>query len=201
MSFKILSIDEKNKTMVIDWLDGQVYNHAIPEELLGNSVDETTAAAIIEQQRPPALSQEPVSDGVLSLFGKHNPPPTFEQLKEQKTALIDRWRIIAEQKGLLYTFPSGEQDVIQLRDERDVANVIGQVSAALILQAQNVTDPVLPFRAESNTTYMLTPIQTLEMGMAVNQFMGQNYQIAWALKEQVASAQTEADLDAIGWPV
>lgn len=131
---------------------------------------------------------------------RHLVPPTLADLKAAKSLEIEQWRVRAEQKGMGYAFPGGAPDRIQLRDSRDIANINGQVSAALILQGQGVIDPLLPFRAESNVTHAMTPAQMIDMGMAVNTYIGDGYKTAWSLKEQAAAATTAQDLDAIVWP-
>ncbi len=53
MNFKILKINEENKTMVIDWGNGYVLNHYIPYELLNNeNISKEEAVSIIEHMRP-----------------------------------------------------------------------------------------------------------------------------------------------------
>lgn len=199
--FKVLSIDTEMKQMVIDW--GFVtLNHDIPLYILENpGISQELMLEHIGYMRPPVSVDLPVPNDLLTLVqAEPEQEPTLDDLKAYKRVQIDEWRVQAEQKGLTYTFPGGAVDCIQLRHERDLANVNGQVSAALILHADGVTDAVIPLRAESNTTYMLTPAQVLAMGMAVNQFVGQGYQIAWTLKEQVEAATTQDMLEAIKWP-
>lgn len=124
----------------------------------------------------------------------------IDAVRGQKKAQIDEWRVAAEQAGMVYAFPSGQSDVVQLRDDRDRANINGQVTTAMLLQSQGIDAPVLPFRAESNTTYMLTPAQMIALGVATGQFSSQQYQIGWTLKEQVDAATTVQQLEAITWP-
>ena len=127
-------------------------------------------------------------------------PPTLIEVKEAKRAQIVQWQTEAEHAGMPYTFPGGNLDTIQLRNDRDRANINGQVTTALVLKAQGVTDPILPFRAESNTTYLLTPDEMQGLGVAVGQFGSAMYQIAWGLKEQVELATTIEAVEAIVWP-
>jgi hypothetical protein len=202
MTYKVLSIDPIQKSMVIDWGNGVVLNHDIPLYILENpDIPLEQKQVYIELMRPPVPIDLPVPDDLLTLVQVEvEPEPTLDDLKARKRVQIDEWRVRAEQKGLVYTFPGGQVDCIQLRHERDLANVNGQVSAAMILQAEGVTDPVLPLRAESNVTYMLTPAQMLATGMAVNQFVGQGYSTSWALKERVELATSAAQLEDIVWP-
>lgn len=127
-------------------------------------------------------------------------PQTLEMQQKDKREIIDVWRQQREQAGLPYSFPGGFEDVVQMRDERDRTNINAQVTIAMLLQGQGVSDPVLPFRAASNTTYLLTPTQMIEMGMAVAAFSSELYQIGWALKAQVDEATSAEELEAIVWP-
>jgi len=136
----------------------------------------------------------------VELLEQYNTPPkTLEQVKEQRKAAIDTWRAQAERKGLTFQFPN-RQDVVQLRNERDLANVNGQALSAVLLKNQGVTGPVLGFRAESNTTHMLTPDQMIAMGLAVGSFVSRMYEIAWGLKEKVSKATTIETVEAVVWP-
>lgn len=126
-------------------------------------------------------------------------PPTFEELKQLKYLQIDEWRVAAEQRGMPWTF--GEtQDKVQVRNERDLANINGRVSAALVLKGRGVTSSVLTFRAQSNVTHNMTPDQMIDMGLAVGEFTADQYLKAWNLKEMLALVETTEDLEAIVWP-
>lgn len=126
-------------------------------------------------------------------------PPTLEELIEMKRVEIDEWRVQAEQRGMPWAFGSID-DIVQVRHERDLNNINGRVSAALVLKGRGVTDPVLPFRAQSNITHNLTPDEMIEMGLAVGEFTANQYMIAWGLKEQLALVETVEDLEVIAWP-
>lgn len=168
-------------------------------------------APISEWQR--AMSQE-VEDVVLGTFTSTAadvtaavavmypplPEPPFEELQYLKKEEVDEWRNGAEQRGAPYTFPANKKDIIQVRHERDQANIVGLSTSALILKSKGVTDPVFTFRAASNTSYDMTPDQMLDMGVAVSTFIAGLYEISWALKKQVEESTTEAELAAIEWP-
>lgn len=126
-------------------------------------------------------------------------PATLEQLKNAKRRDIDLWRLDAERVGMQYAFPGGS-DVVQMRDERDRVNINAQVTIAILMKGNGVTDAVLPFRAASNTTYMMTPDEMIAMGVAVATFSSELYQIGWGLKELVDDADDETDLEQIVWP-
>lgn len=124
----------------------------------------------------------------------------LEDAQKRKRRQIEAWRKAAEAAGMPWTFPGGSQDVVQLRDERDIANVNGQTTTALIMQTAGVTTAAVPFRAASDETYLLTPGQMVEMGVAVATFLASNYQKAWALKALLDAATTTAEVEAIAWP-
>lgn len=129
----------------------------------------------------------------------YSPPPSLEEIKIQRRSEIDRWREAAEQAGMPWKFGDVE-DRVQVRHDRDLNNINGRVSAALVLKGRGVTEPVLPFRAESDTTHHLTPDHMIDMGLAVGDFTATQYMIAWGLKERLDQAQTEEDVEAITWP-
>jgi hypothetical protein len=128
------------------------------------------------------------------------PAKTLELVKALKLQWVDQKRMSVERQGVSYTFPGQIVDVIQLRDQRDLGNVSGQATAALSLKLQGVTDPVFPFRAESNVTYNLTPDQMLEMAQTVNAHIASLYQIGWGLKQVIEAASSIEEIEGIQWP-
>lgn len=157
-------------------------------------------AAIDEQEVEVELgTYEATRADVEAALAVIQPPPTLEQLKEGKNRQIDEWRVLAEQKGMPWKFGDID-DLVQVRHERDLANINGRVSAALVLKGRGVTTPVLPFRAQLNITHSLTPDQMIDMGIAVGEFTADQYIKAWTLKELVKVATTVEDLEAIEWP-
>lgn len=128
------------------------------------------------------------------------PPPTLEEVKLRHRATIDAWRETAERAGVTYEFPGGHVDVIQTRHADDFRNIQGRVTDAMLKKSQGITDPVIFFRAESDTTYNLTPDEAIDMGTAVSSFVDAQYVIAWQLKDQVELATTIEDVNAITWP-
>lgn len=196
--FKILSIDTETKQMVVDW--GFVtLNHDIPLYILENpGMSQAEMLEHIGYMRPPVPVDLPVPITLLDLK-EPEPQPTLEDMKVLKMAEIENWRIQAERSGMPWHFGTIE-DIVQVRHERDLANINGQVSAALVLKGRGVTQAVLPFRAQSNITHNLTPDEMIDMGMAVGEFTADQYMKAWALKEQVAAATTAEELDALVWP-
>ena len=122
------------------------------------------------------------------------------------TASLENYRMAAQNAGHSYTFPDGV-GVIQTRDQtlyQDISNINGQVTAALILQSQNVTTPVLDFRDESNVTHYMTPAQVIDMGMAVSTFISELYLYKWNLATEIAAYTTMEQIEAFnpssGWP-
>lgn len=131
-------------------------------------------------------------------------PPSLESLQARLHAdVVTQWEKQAV-KGVAYTFPDGLSDVIQTRTIVDTTNVNGMVTAALILQSQDVTAPVLAFRGESNVTHPLTPAQMIAMGMAVQGATLATYSAKWvhdaAIDALTTIAQAQAYDVTTGWP-
>lgn len=121
---------------------------------------------------------------------------TLEELKLEKKSEIDNKRLEREKAGM----PWFEDDIVQLRNERDFLNILGLCSKAILLKEQVGAEAPLPFQAESNITRFLTPDEMLELGFAAMAHAQEGYQTAWELKRLVDSATSEEDLDAIHWP-
>lgn len=113
---------------------------------------------------------------VQAIVDSYDPLPFMRQALH---ASIAAKRDDVQAAGLVYTFPDGLQGTIQLRDGRDIANVNGQATAAIILQDRGVTAPVLGFRDEQNATHAMAPAEMIEMGMAVSAFLTQTYAAKW----------------------
>lgn len=143
---------------------------------------------------------EATAEDVAAVIALSEHKPTFEEIVVTKRLEIDDWRVRAEQYGMPWTF--GEiEDRVQVRNERDLANINGRVSAALVLKGRGVTDPVLPFRAQSNVTHQMTPDQMIDMGLAVGEFTADQYLKAWQLKETLETLTTAEEVEALAWPV
>jgi hypothetical protein len=126
-----------------------------------------------------------------------------ESKAELKARVADR-HSIEEQRGVRYTFPDGQEDVIQTRDAKDLRNIDVQLGAANALKAKGVTEPVMMFRGESNVNHIMTPDQMIDMGVAVVMMGQQTYEAKWQKDDQIDHLQTleEAesfDIDS-GWP-
>jgi hypothetical protein len=92
-----------------------------------------------------------------------------------------------QQLGMAYAFPDGVPGTIQTRGEQDLININGQVTAALVLLSQGVNAPVLTFRDEQNITHNMAPAETIEMGMAVSQFVSATYAAKWQHDTAIAA--------------
>ena len=132
------------------------------------------------------------SGGKLSVINK---VPTLAEKKEACKSQIDDLRVSTEKKGVSYTF-SDVQDAIQLRSADDFINILGVVNTAQIMIAVGV-EGTLPFRAESNTTYQLTPQDAISLGVAVSSFRQSLYQKAWQYKEAVDACKSKSAVDAV----
>lgn len=126
---------------------------------------------------------------------------SLEDYKKAARAKNDERRREEERKGHTYTFPDGIEDVIQIRDDRDLINVNAQVTAAQLMASSGITDPVMPFQALSNATHLMTPAQVVTMGMSVSRHITSLYQTAWAVKQAIEAATTYEEVDeASQWP-
>jgi hypothetical protein len=115
------------------------------------------------------------------------------------TIKVERER--RQQAGLSYLFPDGATGTIQTRDEQDLLNINGQVTAALVLSAQGYTAPMLAFRDSENVTHAMTPAQMIAMGMAASQFVSATYAAKWAHDEAIKQWDGIAAYNvATGWP-
>lgn len=133
--------------------------------------------------------------------------PTIAQLQTSLISATEDQRLTIQSAGLTYTFPDGVVGVIQTRDPTtypDISNINGQVTAALILEAQNVTTSSMFFRDLQNITHNMTPTQMVTMGMSVSKWIGNLYQYKWSLVNQIQALTTSSAIQAFditqGWP-
>lgn len=127
--------------------------------------------------------------------GSNNGNLTLSQKKELAKDQIDVMRVVAEKNGMSYSFNS-VSDVVQLRSVEDFINILGVVNTAQILLSQG-SDVVIPFRAQSNSTYDLSPSEAINMGLAVSVFRQSLYQKAWQYKASVDNCKSKAAVDAV----
>lgn len=95
--------------------------------------------------------------------------------------------------GVAYAFPNGAVKTVQTRD-KDKFNLFTIKTAAETLLAQNVSDPVIEFRPEDDSSEWLTPAQALEMTMSIMAYMTKIMTNSWRFKEAVESVETLEDL-------
>lgn len=126
-------------------------------------------------------------------------PQNIALLKKSKSAEIESIRAEIERTGCPFVFGT-VGDLIQTRDERDFININGVATNAMLLKTAGETGAVIPFRAKSDTSYMLTPDQAIALGKAVANRATALYAIQWALKDQIAAAETAEEINAIKWP-
>ncbi len=127
----------------------------------------------------------------------------LEDRRNAKLKEIDAKRREVQKLGFNYQFPDGLFGIIQTRDQtEDLTNVTAQTLAAIVLQGQGVSDPVLSFRDTQNVTHPLNPLQTIMMGMAVSQFINNIYAAKWGHDEaiKVWDGISPYDIDS-GWNV
>lgn len=150
----------------------------------------------------------PAGYGIGSLYdGQFKHSPRWSDLnaaKDELRRLVAERHQAEEYKGVRYTFPDGETDVVQTRDMKDTRNLQSQLSAATALKAKGVTNPVMMFRGESNVNHVMTPDQMIDMGIAVVMMGQQTYEAKWQKDDQIEHLQSLADAQAFdidaGWP-
>lgn len=200
--------------MKVTWEDrkstGQINNHTITEkpvfsfEYAWFLVEDDTAQYVESHEygywnkdMTPEQRQE-----VVDYYSAWEPPqpvpPTLDELKQAKRAEINQQRDEAFSSGLSYEI-NGQPDVVQTRME-DKINLLGLRIEAQELKAAGVNDGVMPFRAESNAGYTLTPAQMIDLTNAALAHIQAIYQQSWQLKDAIAQATTPGEVEAITWP-
>jgi hypothetical protein len=119
--------------------------------------------------------------------------------RHHKITELELRRTQLEREGCPFVF-GDVGDIIQTRDDRDLININGVATTAILMKTAGVTDPSIMFRAASDTSYLLTPDEALELGRAVAARSVQLYAIQWELKDAVAAAQSVEEINAIKWP-
>lgn len=121
-------------------------------------------------------------------------------------ALIDSERDARIAAGMPYTFPDGK-GTVQLRNERDITNVIGVGASGMMLAAAGDTETIIGFRDQEDMTHRLTGAQAQALGQAVMEWISAHYAAAWAHKDAVKRLAEAGDLAALashdiaeGWP-
>lgn len=126
------------------------------------------------------------------------PPPvqTLSEIKVTKLLELGYFRDLQEALGLQYSF-NGVIDTIQLRGVNDWINILGSVTQAQLAKESGVVEAIIPFRAESDTTYMLTPQEMINLGLAVSTFRTSLYQKLWEYKEAINNAKSKSAVTTI----
>ncbi|MDI5893075.1 tail fiber assembly protein [Halomonas rhizosphaerae] len=115
------------------------------------------------------------------------PPIDLETLAARQRREIDTARDAAFAAGMPFTFHDGSEDVVQTRPE-DKSNLLGIAIEARDLRDAGVADPVIEFRAASNTTYAITPTKAIEMTNAALAHVKAIYDQSWQRKDAIKSA-------------
>ncbi|SFT96092.1 protein of unknown function [Halomonas saccharevitans] len=123
------------------------------------------------------------------------PPIDLDTLAARKRSEIDTARDQAFATGLPYDI-AGEPDVVQTRPQ-DQINLLGLSSKAQRLIADGVTDPVMPFRGQSNVTRMITPEQMDAMTLDALAHIEGIYQQSWDCKDTIKAALEAEDREGI----
>jgi hypothetical protein len=126
------------------------------------------------------------------------PPAPVRVLANEIVRAIARVELERERRiasGADFVF-GGSADRVQTRpiDLRNLQSVQG---TALTLVISGVTAAVIPFRALSNTDYMLTPTEALTLCGAVAQWGTTCYQWSWSAKAAIESASSVEAIDLI----
>lgn len=146
------------------------------------------------------------SEGRVICMGEDGKPttklpdkPALPDYKRAAKDKIDGIRKDTEEAGLLYEFPDVE-DVIQMRNTRDLLNISSMVTSAQLLKASGFTGKI-PFQAESNDTHQLTADEIIVMGLAVSAHIQSLYAKAWPIKAAIDAATTYDEVDELAvWP-
>lgn len=114
----------------------------------------------------------------------------IEDLVTAKLVEIAADRAAAFEDGMPYVF-GGVNDAVQTRPQ-DQVNLISVWTAAMEADAAGVTDAVIEFRAQSDTSYWLTPQEALAMTAAVRSFGYAIYKASWDRKNALAAIDLNA---------
>lgn len=130
-----------------------------------------------------------------SFVREMSPIPTLSDKKEQSKMIVDNLKSEREKQGFSYQFPTGI-DTIQIRDERDLININGLVTTAILLKQTN-SEEILPFITESNTTHQLTLDEVISMGVTVSSFIQSLTTKARQYKDSITNAKSKKAVDDI----
>ncbi|MCX8016948.1 MAG: DUF4376 domain-containing protein [Rhodocyclaceae bacterium] len=109
------------------------------------------------------------------------PLPLLQELRQRIEA--ERDRRIAQ--GMPYEFAPGRMGRVQLRDERDRANLIALGSWAALQLATGQPQATVSFRDADNVEHELTATQTAALAQAALQWVSAHYAAAWQHKRRI----------------
>jgi len=98
--------------------------------------------------------------------------------------------------GLVFSFADGTVGGVQMRPE-DRTNLIGIRLEAEAYSAANIVDPVIEFRSLENVTRLLTAGEIIALTNAATQHTKKIYGASWALKDQVRTVASVANLPSV----
>lgn len=179
-------------------ISNEEYNQA-REHLLSGGLIKAHSGQMILTQKPEKLPdhQDPIwKDGDWHHEPIEPETKTLEELAKDKRRQLDSARDEAFATGTQFAFPGGNNDYIQTRPQ-DKANLLAIAMEARDLKAAGESDPVIDFRAGSNTTYQLTPNQAIDMANAAMAYVKATYEKSWQLKDSVEAALEAEDQEAI----
>lgn len=184
-------------------ISDQEYNQG-RDHLLSGGLIRVHAGQMFLTEKPEKLPnhEEPIwQDGDWHHEPIEEEEKTIEELAEDKRRALDSARDDAFATGTSYEFPGGHEDYIQTRPE-DKANLLAIAMEARDLMAAGESDPVIEFRAASNTTHQLTPGQAIGMTNAALSHVKAIYEKSWQLKDAVGVALAAGDragINDISW--
>lgn len=119
--------------------------------------------------------------------------PSIADLKAAKNEKINSWRAAAN----LSTFPhAGKEIACDALSRSDIDGVANNIA----LSGGFPTEFPMAWKAVDNTFIQLADVNAFKAMYASMTTQGtENFKHAQALKAQLASAQTQADIDAIAW--
>lgn len=120
----------------------------------------------------------------------------LDQRKQGRLSELDALRDAAFAAGMPYQFSDGD-DVVQTR-QQDQINLMG-LAAKAQRQLVEGDDTLLPFRALSNQTRMLTPAETDAMALAALAHIEGIYGRTWLAKDAIEAAETVEAVLAVEW--
>ncbi|SFU01508.1 protein of unknown function [Halomonas saccharevitans] len=179
--------------MYAKWMEGDQRFAFSPTDNGGVSITKTHHRELLTAESQGKLLR-PDESGVPITADR--PPPTIEELAEQKRQEIATALADALAAGMPYTMPDGSEDTVQMLAE-DRQNLLGLAIEARDLKAAGVTDPVQEFRGLSNTRYPMTPDQVIALTDAALSHYKVLLQQSWDRKDVIDAALAAEDRDKI----